>query len=152
MVSMMWPPPSSHSKELGQSRWLVFTMYPTFYSSFSYSLDLYCCLSVCSEDCFNPSVLITLLFGVFESPLPIFMGIVGIRLCSPSPPRSTTTRAKTQQTRPTSTSSSDTNMTSESGRNQILAKWQEAFTRLNGGQPGITGLMNFTKVRGIFFR
>jgi len=42
------------------------------------------------------------------------------------------------------------NMTSESGRNQILAKWQEAFTRLNGNQPGIAGLMNFTKVRGVF--
>jgi len=27
-----------------------------------------------------------------------------------------------------------TNMTSEAGRNQILAKWQEAFTRLNGKQ------------------
>jgi len=36
-------------------------------------------------------------------------------------------------------------MTSETGRNQILAKWQEAFTRLNGNQPGIAGLMNFTK-------
>jgi len=44
------------------------------------------------------------------------------------------------------------NMTSESGRNQILAKWQEAFTRLNGNQPGIAGLMNFTKVRGVFLR
>jgi len=39
-------------------------------------------------------------------------------------------------------------MTSESGRNQVLAKWQEAFTRLNGNQPGIAGLMSFTKVRG----
>jgi len=42
------------------------------------------------------------------------------------------------------------NMSSESGRNQILAKWQEAFTRLNGNQPGITGLMTFTKVCGVF--
>ena len=31
----------------------------------------------------------------------------------------------------------------------MLATWQEAFTRLNGDQPGITGLMNFTKVRGV---
>ena len=44
------------------------------------------------------------------------------------------------------------NMTSETGRNQILAKWQEAFTRLNGNQPGIAGLMNFTKVRVVFLR
>ncbi|KAF9783259.1 ubiquitin-protein ligase [Thelephora terrestris] len=36
-------------------------------------------------------------------------------------------------------------MTSQSGRSQILATWQEAFTRLNANQPGITGLMNFTK-------
>ena len=43
-------------------------------------------------------------------------------------------------------------MTGETGRNQILAKWQEAFTRLNGNQPGIPGLMNFTKVRGVFLR
>lgn len=40
-------------------------------------------------------------------------------------------------------------MTSQSGRNQMLATWQEAFTRLNGSQPGITGLMNFTNVRGL---
>lgn len=43
-------------------------------------------------------------------------------------------------------------MASESGRNQILAKWQEAFTRLNGGQPGIAGLMDFTKVRDMLLR
>ena len=40
------PPPSSHSRESGQSRWLVLTMYPFFLWLVSYSLDLYCCLSV----------------------------------------------------------------------------------------------------------
>ena len=44
-----------------------------------------------------------------------------------------------------------TTMTSESGRSQILTKWQEAFTRLNGNQPGITGLLGFTKVCSRFF-
>ena len=37
------PLPSAYSKESGQSRWLVFTMYP---SLVSYSLGLYCCLFV----------------------------------------------------------------------------------------------------------
>ena len=37
------PLPSSHSKKLGHSRWLVHMMSPFFVS---YSLDLYCCLFV----------------------------------------------------------------------------------------------------------
>lgn len=43
-------------------------------------------------------------------------------------------------------------MTSQSGRNQILATWQEAFARLNSNQPGITGLMNFAKVCSTLLR
>lgn len=39
------PLPSAYSKESGQSRRLVFTMYP---SLVSYSFDLYCCLFVSS--------------------------------------------------------------------------------------------------------
>jgi len=63
------------------------------------------------------------------------------------PTRDTYPQSRKRSTRLTPTcSDSSTNMTSESGRSQVLAKWQEAFTRLNGNQPGIAGLMNFTKV------
>jgi len=30
-------------------------------------------------------------------------------------------------------------------RNQVAAKWQEAFTRLNRGEPGISGLLTFSQ-------
>jgi len=72
------PPPSSHSKELGQSWWLVFMMYPFFLWLVSYSLDLSCCLSVCLTACFILPVLTTPLFGYFTFP-----DTVGTRLHSP---------------------------------------------------------------------
>jgi anaphase-promoting complex subunit 2 len=34
-------------------------------------------------------------------------------------------------------------------RAQVMAKWQDAFNRLNRGQPGITGLMEFSQVSTI---
>ncbi|KAF8887095.1 hypothetical protein BD779DRAFT_1528109 [Infundibulicybe gibba] len=36
-------------------------------------------------------------------------------------------------------------MASDALRNQVASKWQEAFTRLNRGQPGISGLMTFSE-------
>ncbi len=36
---------------------------------------------------------------------------------------------------------------SEALRNQIAAKWQDSFNRLNRGAAGISGLMEFSKVR-----
>jgi hypothetical protein len=38
-------------------------------------------------------------------------------------------------------------MTSEALRNQVAAKWQDAFNRLNRGAQGISGLMEFSNVR-----
>lgn len=32
-------------------------------------------------------------------------------------------------------------------RAQVASKWQEAFTRLNRDQPGISGLMEYSEVR-----
>jgi hypothetical protein len=37
---------------------------------------------------------------------------------------------------------------SEALRNQVAAKWQDSFNRLNRGAVGIFGLMEFSKVRG----
>ncbi len=37
---------------------------------------------------------------------------------------------------------------SEALRNQVAAKWQDSFNRLNRGGVGISGLMEFSKVRG----
>jgi hypothetical protein len=36
---------------------------------------------------------------------------------------------------------------SEALRNQVSAKWQDSFNRLNRGAGGISGLMEFSKVR-----
>ncbi|KIK83953.1 hypothetical protein PAXRUDRAFT_832015 [Paxillus rubicundulus Ve08.2h10] len=36
-------------------------------------------------------------------------------------------------------------MTSNAVRAQVAAKWQDAFTRLNRAEPGITGLMSFSE-------
>lgn len=38
-------------------------------------------------------------------------------------------------------------MATDALRSQVAAKWQDSFTRLNRGQPGITGLMTFSQVR-----
>ena len=38
-------------------------------------------------------------------------------------------------------------MATDALRSQVAAKWQDAFTRLNRGEPGITGLMTFSQVR-----
>lgn len=42
-------------------------------------------------------------------------------------------------------SSSTTTMVTDALRNQVAAKWQEAFNRLNRGEPGISGLMTFSQ-------
>jgi hypothetical protein len=39
---------------------------------------------------------------------------------------------------------------SEALRNQVSAKWQDSFNRLNRGAGGISGLMEFSKVRRRF--
>lgn len=36
---------------------------------------------------------------------------------------------------------------SEALRNQVTTKWQDSFNRLNRGVVGISGLMEFSKVR-----
>ena len=36
---------------------------------------------------------------------------------------------------------------SEALRNQVTAKWQDSFNRLNRGELGISGLLEFSKVR-----
>lgn len=35
-------------------------------------------------------------------------------------------------------------------RSQVGTKWQEAFNRLNRGQPGISGLLTFSQVLILF--
>ena len=37
-------------------------------------------------------------------------------------------------------------MATEALRSQVAAKWQDSFTRLNRGEPGISGLMTFSQV------
>jgi hypothetical protein len=142
------PPPSSHSKELGQSRWLVFTMYPS-------ARGLFLILSTYTVVCFVPRTVCLdyIVIWLFDAAPVLFLlryvEIVGIK--SPASLPSTRRAFPGSKTRPTRLpSTSPANMTSEVGKNQILAKWQEAFTRLNGNQPGIAGLMDFTKVRGVF--
>lgn len=143
------PLPSSHSKELGQSRWLVITIYPLFGGQF---LIFSTYTVVCLFHVLSYSVCLDYVVPGYLA----FVGTVGIRLHILCPPtrdachQSAQKRASRGYPQLPSTCSRSSNMTSESGRNQILAKWQEAFTRLNGNQPGITGLMNFTKVRGVF--
>ena len=39
-------------------------------------------------------------------------------------------------------------MASKALSDQVAAKWQDSFNRLNRGQPGISGLMGFSRVRG----
>jgi hypothetical protein len=38
-------------------------------------------------------------------------------------------------------------MASKALSNQVAAKWQDSFNRLNRGAPGISGLMEFSTVR-----
>lgn len=38
-------------------------------------------------------------------------------------------------------------MTSKALSNQVAAKWQDSFNRLNRGATGISGLMEFSRVR-----
>jgi hypothetical protein len=40
---------------------------------------------------------------------------------------------------------------SEALRNQVTAKWQDSFNRLNRGELGISGLLEFSKVRSSLF-
>jgi len=130
------PPPSSHSKESGQSRWLVFTMYPFFFMAcflFSRLILLFVCLSY-GPCCYSPCLDAAVVWLFCVSP------DRGNQIVFPF----TSTHDACLQSRHNWPPCMD--MTSETGRNQILAKWQEAFTRLNGNQPGIAGLMNFTKV------
>jgi len=132
------PPPSSHSKEPGQSRWLVFTCIRSFMARFLFSQLIL--LFVCFMDCFVLYVLTTSLLLTLGFPVPWELDYILL----------VSTRDASLQSRygcPCSMS-----MTSETGRIQVLAKRQGAFTRLNGNQPGIAGLMNFTKVRGVFLR
>jgi hypothetical protein len=124
------PLPSSHSKELGQSRWLVLYLTP-FLSS------LLILLFVCFFTYFYSSRL-QITYVCLQSH---FEWDRGIQITHPLPPHA----SKARKTRPPPLQSTD--MTSQSGRSQILATWQEAFARLNANQPGITGLMTFTKVR-----
>jgi len=37
-------------------------------------------------------------------------------------------------------------MATDALRSQVAAKWQDAFNRLNKGEPGISGLMTFSQV------
>ena len=37
-------------------------------------------------------------------------------------------------------------MATDAVRAQVAAKWQYAFSRLNRGEPGISGLMSFSQV------
>ena len=37
-------------------------------------------------------------------------------------------------------------MATDALRSQVAAKWQHAFSRFNRGEPGISGLMNFSQV------
>jgi hypothetical protein len=41
-------------------------------------------------------------------------------------------------------------MASKALSNQVAAKWQESFNRLNRAVPGISGLMEFSRVRRPF--
>ena len=36
-------------------------------------------------------------------------------------------------------------MANDALRSQVAAKWQDAFNKLNHGQPGIAGLMEFSQ-------
>jgi hypothetical protein len=40
-------------------------------------------------------------------------------------------------------------MASKALSDQVAAKWQDSFNRLNRGAPGISGLMGFSRVRGL---
>jgi hypothetical protein len=40
-------------------------------------------------------------------------------------------------------------MASKALTDQVAAKWQDSFNRLNRGAPGISGLMGFSKVRDL---
>lgn len=41
-------------------------------------------------------------------------------------------------------------MASKALSNQVAAKWQDSFNRLNRAAPGISGLMEFSRVRRPF--
>jgi hypothetical protein len=40
-------------------------------------------------------------------------------------------------------------MASKALTDQVAAKWQDSFNRLNRGAPGISGLMGFSRVRDL---
>lgn len=40
-------------------------------------------------------------------------------------------------------------MATDALRSQVATKWQDSFTRLNFGEPGISGLMTFSQVRQV---
>ena len=41
-------------------------------------------------------------------------------------------------------------MASKALSDQVAAKWQDSFNRLNRGAPGISGLMGFSRVRDLY--